>query len=258
MTLHLRQFCLVSETLEPAVDDLTAIFGINRCYVDPKVAQFGLENTLMTVGRNFLEVVAPVQENTTAGRYLERRGGSGGYMVITQVDTLANHQAVRQRALDAGVRVAFEHYQDGFNLYQLNPKDMVAGFLEIEYNEHQDMMGHWMAAGGTGWENTVKQDVTVDFLGAELQSEDPIGLAELWSQVIGAPVERRNSEPTISLNNVMLRFTETRDGRGAGIGGLDIAVANREAVLNEARARGCSVSEKVVEVCGTRFYLHDA
>ena len=42
-------------------------------------AEFGLENTLMPVGRNFLEVVAPIQEGTAAGRYLDRRGGNGGY-----------------------------------------------------------------------------------------------------------------------------------------------------------------------------------
>ena len=112
MSIQLRQICLVAEQLAPVIDDLTAILGINSCYVDPGVAKFGLENNLMPVGRNFLEVVAPTQDNTAAGRYLQRRGGDGGYMVITQIDTLNEHQRLRQRALDQGVRIAHEHSSD--------------------------------------------------------------------------------------------------------------------------------------------------
>ena len=70
MTIQLRQICLVAEHLTPVIDDLTAILGINSCYVDPGVGVFGLENNLMAVGRNFLEVVAPTQPNTAGGRYL--------------------------------------------------------------------------------------------------------------------------------------------------------------------------------------------
>ena len=92
MTIQLRQICLVAEHLAPVIDDLTTILGINSCYVDPGVGIFGLENNLMAVGRNFLEVVAPTQPNTAGGRYLERRGGDGGYMVITKIDTFENQQ----------------------------------------------------------------------------------------------------------------------------------------------------------------------
>ena len=257
MTIQLRQICLVAQSLEPVIDDLTAIFGINRCYVDPGVAHFGLENTLLAVGRNFLEVVAPIQENTAGGRYLERRGGDGGYMVITQADTLANQQAVRQRALDAGVRVAHESERDGWHLCQLHPRDMIAAFLEIEYDKHEDLTGNWMPVGGSGWEDKVKQDVTIDFLGAELQSDNPVALAELWGRVIDAPVMDDGAELTLALNNATLRFVTAEDGRGPGLGGLDIAVADRDSILREARARGCYVSDSRVDVCGTRFYLQD-
>ena len=257
MTIQLRQICLVARDLEPVIEDLTAILGINRCYVDPGVAHFGLENTLMAVGRNFLEVVAPIQENTAGGRYLERRGGDGGYMVITQADTLANQRAVRQRALDSGVRVAHESERDGWHLCQLHPRDMIAAFLEIEYDRHEDLAGHWMPVGGTGWEDKVRQDVTRDFVGVELQAADPVGLAELWGRVIDAPVERQGGELSLSLNNARLRFVEAQDGRGAGLGGIDIAVADRAAVLEAARARGCYVSDDRVDICGTRFYLTD-
>ena len=78
MPLQLRQICLVAAHLAPVAQDLTAILGIQRCYTDPGVGKFGLENVLMPVGRNFLEVVAPVEPDTAAARYLQRRHGGGG------------------------------------------------------------------------------------------------------------------------------------------------------------------------------------
>ncbi len=258
MTIQLRQICLVARELKPVIEDLTQVLGINTCFIDPGVGRFGLENTLMPIGRNFLEVVAPIEENTAGGRYLDRRGGDGGYMVITQLDTLENQQAVRQRALDNGVRIANEAERDGWHLCQLHPGDMIASFLEIEYDKFEDFNGNWMPVGGTGWEDKVKQDVTDDYLGVELQSADPVTLAELWGKVAGLPVEREGAELSMRLNNATIRFVEADDGRGAGLGGLDVAVKNRDHILTAARERGCYVNDDRVDICGTRFYLHEA
>ena len=257
MTIQLRQICLVAEKLEPAIQDLTDILGVERCYMDPGVAAFGLENTLLPIGRNFLEVVAPVREGTAGGRYLDRRGGDGGYMVITQADTFANQQALRSRAIENHVRVAYEFQRDGWNLCQLHPGDMVAAFLEVEWDSHEELAGHWMPVGGYGWEDKVRQDVTVDFVGVELQGPDPVALAEHWSRVLGLPLATTGGDLTIVLNNAALRFVEIADGRGAGLGGLDIAVRDRSHILARARARGCYVSDDRVDICGTRFNLVD-
>ena len=258
MTIQLRQICLVAGKLAPVIEDLTDILGIKGCFIDPAVAHFGLENTLMPVGRNFLEVVAPVKPDTAAGRYLDRRQGDGGYMVITQADTLPNQRAVRQNALDCGVRIAHESERDGWHLCQLHPGDMKAAFLEVEYDRFEDFNGNWMPAGGTGWEGKVKQDVTVDYLGVELQSDDPVGLAELWGKVIDRPVTRTGATLELRLNNATLRFVTAEDGRGPGLGGIDLSVRDRQRILKAARARGCYVNDNRVDVCGTRFYLSDA
>ena len=255
--LQLRQVCLVAEKLQPAIEELTHILGINTCYVDPGVAHFGLENTLMAIGKNFLEVVAPIQEGTAAGRYLERRKGDGGYMVITQADSLETQQAVRKRALDAGVRIAHESQREDWHLCQLHPSDMIAAFLEVESDAYNDFSGHWMPVGGTGWEEKVKQDVTREFTGVELQSADPAILAALWGKILNLPVRDYGSGFSLSLNNAQIRFVETRDGRGPGLGGLDLVVSNRAQILDNARSRGCYISEDQVTICGTRFYLHD-
>ena len=258
MAIQLRQICLVAAELAPVIEELTDVLGINRCYVDPGVGVFGLENTLMPIGRNFLEVVSPVQENTAAGRYLARRNGDGGYMVITQADSRETQQATRQRALDAGVRVAHESTRGDWTLCQLHPGDLEAAFFEIESDAHNDFNGYWHPVGGTGWEDQVKQDVTIDFRGAELQSPDPEKTATLWSKVAGSELEYKDGVFQFQLNNATLQFVEAQDGRGAGLGGLSIAVANREHILARAKARCAYVDDHQVNLCGTRWYLHDA
>lgn len=257
MTIQLRQICLVARQLEPVIQDLTAILGINRCYVDPGVAAFGLENTLMPVGRNFLEVVAPVEENTAGGRYLDRRQGDGGYMVITQADCEATQLRVKQNALDNKVRVAHEMVRGDWHLLQLHPGDLKAAFFEVESDAHSDFTGYWHPVGGLGWEDKVAQDVTLDFLGVELQSNDPIELAELWGRVAGATVQNEGGDLFISLNNARIRFVEESDGRGPGLSGIDVAVEDRDAILREARVRNAYLSDDQVTICGTQWYLHE-
>ena len=255
MSIQLRQICLVAGQLKPVIEDLTAILGINVCYVDEGVAAFGLENALMPVGRNFIEVVAPIQDATAAGRYLQRRGGDGGYMVITQTDSRQTQLAARQRALDSGVRIAHESERGDWHLTQLHPRDLEAAFLELESDQHNDFDGYWMPVGGLGWEDKVKQDVSVDLVGVELQANDPASLAEKWAHIVGAECTVDGDNIVVPLNNVTLRFVALSDDRGPGLSGLDIRVADRTAVLSEAKQRGCYVDDDQVLICGTRFYL---
>ena len=255
MTIQLRQICLIANELKPVIDDLTDILGIKACFVDPGVGAFGLENTLMCVGRNFLEVVAPVEENTAGGRYLDRRGGDGGYMVICQADNYENQQAVRQRALDNNVRIAHESARENWNICQIHPRDMIASFFEIEWVPPNDFNGNWMPAGGTQWEDKVDQSTTVDYTGVELQGPDPVELADRWGKVAGLPIERDGNRLSMQLNNATIQFVEATDGRGAGLGGLFIKVADRARILERAKVRNCYVSENQVNICGTRFYL---
>lgn len=247
----------MARDLAPVINELETILGISRCYVDPGVAAFGLENTLLPVGRNFLEVVAPTEGGTAGGRYLDRRQGDGGYMVICQADSKENQQIVRSRALERDIRIAMESERASWNICQLHPRDMIAAFLEIDWDSHDDFRGNWEPAGGVGWEDKVKQDWTVDYLGVELQGEDPLALAEIWGAVLDVEPENHGDNYTLSLNNVSLRFVREQDGRGAGLGGVDLKVADRDSILAQARLRNAYVSDDRVDICGTRFYLHD-
>ena len=253
MWLRIRQICLVAGELAPAIEDLRSIFGLEVCYVDPGVGRFGLENSLLPVGSQFLEVVAPVEEGTAAGRYLERRGGDGGYMVITQCD---DHAPRRRRVEELGIRLAHQFERDDFQNMQLHPKDTGGSFFEIDcQTDDHASDGRWLPAG-PDWKPARRTDVVTSIAAAEIQSPRHEELAERWAAIAELPVERDdNGQPFIRLENADIRFVEPADGRPEGLGGLDLNVVDRGHVLRAAAERGCPVDGETVLVCGTRFRL---
>ncbi|HJU10972.1 MAG TPA: hypothetical protein VJ728_08845 [Candidatus Binataceae bacterium] len=256
MSIRLRQICLVANQLAPVIDDFKAIMGLDVCFVDKGVAVFGLENSLMPVGTNFIEVVAPIKENTAAGRYLKRRNGDGGYMVICQCDSHETQQNAKSRAATMNIRTAWEHESKSFHGMQLHPADTGGAFLEIDWDAKGEPEGNWEPAGGNGWPNAVRTDVVKRYQSVELQSADPRGLGERWSSIAGVTL-RKDSRGRFEmpLDNASVRFVEATDGRGEGLGGIDVVVTDRQRLLQAAEQRGRRVADDQVMICGTRFYL---
>ncbi len=256
MSLTLRQICLVAAELKPAIHDLKTILEVEVCYVDPHVDIFGVENSLLALGTNFIEIVAPIQEQTAAGRYLERRGGNGGYMIITQAGSREYQKTCRERATEMGIRVAWEAPHDTGNFMQFHPADTGGSFFELDWDENNDPRGNWAPAGGTGWKSFVKTDVVAGIQAAELQGPDPDALAKRWSAITDIPIQRNAAgHLEMPLNNAAIRFVEATDGRGEGLGAVDIEVKDPQQVLQAADERGFKTSDTQVIVCGTRFNI---
>ena len=255
MELVLRQICLVAPQLGPAVESLTSVLGIEVCYRDPGVAQWGLENAVMPVGDEFLEVVAPTREGTPAGRYLERRGGPGGYMVIT----LCEDAGERDRRLDSlGVEIAFRHQGEGMDICQLHPASTGGSFFEIDWQpEGLRSPDDWGAAGGAaGVAAARRSEVATGISAAELQSPEPGRLAKRWAEIADLRLEMgEGGDPALGLGAAQIRFLPCRDGRPEGLGGVDLQVADAPRLLAEAERRGCAVRDQEVELCGLRFRL---
>ncbi len=90
----------------------------------------------------------------------------------------------------------------------------------------------------------------------ELQSDDPERLAARWSELLErAPMRNARGNPEIALDDAVLRFVDATDGRGEGLGGIDLAVADRARLLRAAEDRGLHVADDMVTICGTRFRL---
>jgi len=242
--MRLRQVALVARELEPIVEDLCDVLGLDVAYNDPNVAVFGLENAVMPVGNTFLEVVSPAQEQTTAGRYLERRGGDGGYMLILQTRDLGRE---RERIEKLGVRVVWEIDTGRAKVIHLHPRDIGSALVSF------DQMSEWDAWewAGPDWRSKVRRDSTTGIVAAELQSEDPEHGAARWSEVLGIP--RHGLE--IPLEEGTLRFAEVTDERGEGLGGIDVATMNAPEVLRRARDRDLPIKGNCLTLCGVRVRL---
>ncbi len=247
--MRLRQIALVARNLDPPVADLCTVLGIEVAFRDPGVRVFGLHNAVMPIGDTFLEVVAPVEPDTTAGRYLERRGGDGGYMVILQCDALA---AARQRVAALGIRVVWSADLPDIRGTHLHPRDVGGAILSLDAAMPP---ASWRWAG-TDWQQMVRTDVVSEITAVEIQSDDPLTLARRWSQVLARPVaETAAGVIRIVLDQGAIRFVKSADGRSEGVGGIDVAVNDRERLLSSARARGVPVFADHVVMCGTRIRL---
>jgi hypothetical protein len=81
-------------------------------------------------------------------------------------------------------------------------------------------------------------------------------LAERWSSIAETPL-RKDSRGRFEmpLDNASIRFVEATDGRGEGLGGIDILATDRQRLVSAAERRGRRVADDQVMICGTRFCL---
>jgi catechol 2,3-dioxygenase-like lactoylglutathione lyase family enzyme len=251
--LRLKQICLVAADLDPVEEDLKGILGLEVAYRDPRIDYFGLRNVLLPVGNSLLEVVAPIRDGTAAGRQLERRGGDGGYMVILQCGDAA---AARERVESLGVRIVFEDTDEETIGIQLHPKDLPGALVELRWQRGgEDPAGAWDPAGPE-WQLARRTDVVRAITAAEIQGDDPEALAARWGEVLDRPVVRTAlGAPEIELDDGSIRFVTASDGRGTGLGGIDVEAVDRERLLAAADARECRVSDDTFMICGTRMKL---
>jgi catechol 2,3-dioxygenase-like lactoylglutathione lyase family enzyme len=247
--MRVRQVALVARDLDAVVADCCAVLGVEVGFRDPEIAVFGLRNALMPVGDTFLEVVSPVRPDATAARFLERRQGDGGYMVIVQTDDL---DVARARLATLGVRVVFEVALDDVATMHLHPRDVGGAILSLDVARPPESW-HW---AGPTWRDHVRSEVSNTIEGVELQADDPAAMAARWSAILARP-SRQTGDGTyeIALERSVIRVARARDGRGDGIGGLEVRMNDRARALEAARARGLAVTADTVVLGGIRLRL---
>ena len=248
--MRLRQVCLVAPHLEPAVGDIAAIMGLEVCYRDPGVAKYGLENALLPVDSTLLEVVAPTQDGTAAGRFLDESRGFGGYMAIFSCD---DPDERGRHAQQIGVRIANVIEHAPYRGVQLHPRDCRAAFIEFNHTEGSDNIFGVYPPAGPDWPRSIRTDTTLALLGVELQSPDPEDLARHWSRIIGVDVSRgEHDAPQIVLPNAYLRFMP---GGHEALTGLTFKVRDVAQVVDAARTRGCPCGGENFLLGGVTFHI---
>jgi hypothetical protein len=245
--MRLRQVALVARELDPVVDDLCAVLDVQVSFRDPGVEIFGLRNAVMPIGDTFLEVVSPMRADATAHRFLQRRGGDGGYMVMIQSDDLDTDCA----RLDAlGVRVVWGIDLDDIRGRHLHPRDVGAAILSLD-TPVPPAAWRW---AGPDWPSRIRRNVVNTISAVEIQASDPIALARRWAEVLGLGGREDNDRVWIDLDDGAIRFVADRDGRGDGVSGFDVVATDPERLRSTALQRDLKVGDDYVEICGTRIY----
>jgi hypothetical protein len=202
--IRLRQIAIVAAELDPVVDDLCRRLAVSVCFRDPGVSEFGLHNALMTVGDQFLEVVAPTQDGTTAGRLLDKRHGDGGYMAIFEVDDLDDRVEHLQRS---GVRVVWGIDLPDIRGRHLHPRDVGGALVSID---EPRPAGSWRWAGP--WQAHAEASVVSAIAGVTIGATDPAAMRTRWA--------------ALGLDHAV-RFVDAGP-RGDGIDGVDLVATDRD------------------------------
>jgi hypothetical protein len=212
---RLRQVALVARDCDQVADELSRTFGWAPPFHDPGVGQFGLTNAVFAAGDTFVEVVAPVQADTTAGRYLERRGGDGGYMAIFQVPDLA---AARARVADLGIRVIWTADLPDIAGTHLHPRDVPGAIVSLDWAEPEQS---WLWAG-PAWTGQAPSHAPGGVTGLTIEVADPAATARRWAAVLGIPA-RDDGTVALTAAGQRLRCVPAPAGQGEGITEVTIA-----------------------------------
>jgi hypothetical protein len=246
--MRLRQVALVATKLAPVRRQIFSLLGLDRDFKDPGVEEFGLENSVMTIGDTYLEVVAPVKEDTTAGRLLERRNGDGGYMVIVQTDDLARES---ERVEKLGVRKVWEVDLPDAKAFHMHPKDLGGAIASIDQMNPPES---WRWAGHD-WQKR-RASLVDETVGVEIQSEDVDEMADRWADVFGREVSFGEDCLTIVLERGQIRFVEDLNGRGDGVSGVDFRTRKLDSIVDIAKQQGLKTEGNKITVCGTDFRFY--
>ncbi|MCT9935311.1 VOC family protein [Planotetraspora sp. A-T 1434] len=230
--LDLVQLDLVQATI--ATHDLAATaalarreLGLPQGFPDPELDAWGIKNEVLTLGRTYLEIVAPASETSPLHRFLA--SGEGGYVVALRVPDTAGLTA---RAEKEGVRITHQQDFQGATITQLHPRDL--GVL-VEADEippgkewHYD-----------DWETPGSPGTPLDLLAVDIAVDRPEETAKLWARLFGA----EETAEGVRVGDGLVRFVPVADRRGLVAADLGGAGEAREFTLAGVTLRLNSVKE---------------
>lgn len=239
--MRVRQIALVAEHLEPSKSQFFKLLGLTDDFADKGVAEFGLENSVMAIGDTFLEIVAPTQPGTTAGRLLDRRGGDGGYMVILQVDDLSGYH---EHIAALKVRKVWEVDMPETKAFHMHPRDLGGAIVSLDQMTPPES---WRWAG-PNWEGR-KASHAGRIDGVTVQAEDPAAMASRWAEVLKAPLEGEQ----LHLKGSTIKFVPVIDDRGAGVSAISFAGCDLKMLKLASAELALSWHDNQVELGGVQL-----
>lgn len=264
--MRLRQVALVAHDLTPIVTALEQALGLQVAYRDPAVAEWGLVNAVLPVGGEFLEVVQPVRPDVSAARYLQRRGGDAGYMIILQAE---DAQAERRRLQARGIKGVAQADTRQFSFTHFHPADFTGVLASID---SMPGVAAWRARdsewayAGPNWRDARSTTHVVGLDSVTIQHPDPEAAAAHWADLLGASRRDGSRGPEVELDHGRICFVAVpedsalKDGAnaGAGIVRLDLIAPDPDGIRARAREHGIALDGDALVIGGVRIALHPA
>ncbi len=304
---RLRQIALIAEDIDRAryllvcivwassllINQLiplqTTILGTEVVYVDPQVAQWGIQNILgksllsrgshhledshffvqVAIGGDIIEVCSPIKPNTTVGRLLQKRG-DGGYMIIMQTsDAAARRKYIETNNLS---KVIWSHSHDDVDCVQYHPKGIAGGMMP-ELDSHrpspqnptplESPFSPWHACGSDfdRYSAAMRRCSHLKLVGATCRlapsrpkKTDVEQAAQQWQDYFG--VEREGND-RLKFTNARLTFVPGVEGLPEGLESITIAVKgkNRLDKLLEVVSREGLCGDGWTNLLGLRWYF---
>ena len=221
---ELRQVGLATLDHQGAVRAATELLGLGSGFDDPLLAAWHLADFTAPIGPDtYLEILAPTTPEHSMTRWLGRAGGAAGWVMSTQVPSLAG---VQERSAEHGVRIAVQTQAMGHNIVQFHPLD-VGVLLELD---------EFLPRGSWFWDDMetaraaqASRSATVDDIAAvDVAVEDPGAMAATWAALIGlAPPAPTSDGAELAFSSRTVRFVAAAGGR-TGIVAVDVRATDRE------------------------------
>ncbi len=249
--MRLRQIALIAHEIAPVAASLETVFGLRSAFRDKAVEIFGLANAVMPCGGEFIEVLEPMRAGTSGGRYLDRKGGDAGYMVILQDQESLDHRA---RLAAAGVRIIAASEPARYRFTHFHPADCAGVLLSIDSvvgEDWREPFCDWPAAG-PDW-RAYQSAISRGVRSVDVQARDPKVAADRFAGLLERPVTPAPNQDgawELNLASGLIRFVPPVDADGTGVVGVEIAVDDPAAALTRARAAGLPVEADAVRICG--------
>lgn len=238
-----RQICLVAPKLSDVEADISDILGAEVCFRDPAVGKYGLENALWSLGDQFLEVVAPIQANTAAGRFIEKSGGQGGYMAIFDCDNPRERGA---HCETLGVKKIVDHTFGIYTGVQMHPRDCRGAMIEFNRTEGGEADRDVYGPVGPDWRKHAGGASRI----RRVVMEGAGDLAAHWSAMLQRPLQPRDGLPTLAFEEADIAFAP-----GARDTMAELVIESRDPAAMRARAekRGRKLDNGAFVLAGVRM-----
>ena len=247
--MRLRQLVIATSELDLLADSICDLFELKRTFSDPELIVFGLQNILIPLGDTFLELVTPVKENTSAERFLKKREGDGGYMVI--VDSL-DLEKERKRLETAELDIVWYENRktDGIHgqSLHLHPKQVGGAILSID---NMNPASSWLWAGRE-WKKDINKSLVSHFSGVNICSPNPDNLLSNWERALGK--KRSIGGNSINLSGSNINFVMNTQSQSEHVSAFQIHTTKKLDLENRAVSKGFLINNNI-HLGGVDFLL---